>query len=404
MSGRQDRQANSAILGYSYQFLHTIKDMLSGGEEEKFLLEGIEDLDVIKSDEIDLIQYKYHEEKNLSNSLVAKPITLMYNHFLQHENSSYKYRLFIKGKNNNFEINVSNFQKMFKIKASKEHQITTKNDEGKIVPDEDYQDSCKINSFISKFELQEVPDFEALEKEVIALIRDTLNISDKESECQVYPFAYKWVNEKSRQKEKSNRWTTKVEFINELCSTKKQNDFSLMKRLYGEKIVVKKIKEELKNKNVKKNSVDHVFVINNHDSHDTAQLITNLVKKFTYRENKNDIRVPLFIVENMSNLKKEIVTISRTENLALVFNDGFEDYGFDQSVFNREYIVTGNPKILKTNYNFKIISKQTYLEKKIELKNPAYFFIRETIEVENSSKVFLLNGLENNSILSIFNN
>lgn len=398
-----DRQANSAILGYSYQFLHTIKDMLSGGEEEKFLLEGIEDLDVIKSSETDLIQYKYHEEKNLNNSLVAKPITLMYNHFLQHENGSYKYRLFIKGKKNNFEISVSNFQKMFGIKASTDHQIKKKGDKGEVVLDDRYQDKDRLKLFIDNFELQEVPDFETLEKEVIELIRDTLNISDKESECQVYPFAYKWVNEKSRQKDESNRRTTKVEFINELRFTKKQNDFSLMKRLYGEKFVANKIKEELKNKNVKKNSVNHVFVINNHDSHDTAQLITNLVKKFTYRENKSDIRVPLFIVENMSNLKKEIVTISRTENLALVFNDGFEDYGFDKSVFNRAYIFKGNPKILEANYNFKIISKQTYLEKKIELEDPAYFFIRETIEVENSSKVFLLNGLESNSILSIFN-
>ena len=72
-----NRSADSSISGYSYQFLITIDHIISGRSDDKFIIEGIEDLDVITTDEKCLNQYKHHPDKDLTNSLIAKPIILM---------------------------------------------------------------------------------------------------------------------------------------------------------------------------------------------------------------------------------------------------------------------------------------------------------------------------------------
>jgi len=78
-----NRSAEASIKGYNYQFLHTVKDILENKSDTyENIIEGIEDLDIVKENSRDLIQYKYHEEQSYQNSRVAKPIALMFNYFI----------------------------------------------------------------------------------------------------------------------------------------------------------------------------------------------------------------------------------------------------------------------------------------------------------------------------------
>lgn len=395
-----DRNASSAILGYSYQFLHTIKDILESDSSTQFTIEGIEDLDVITSAEKELIQYKYHGKKKLTNSLLAKPITLMFNHFLQSSSEVFIYKLFVKGQQNNFEISVENFKKMFSLAAATKHKLS--DDKSQY-----YQDDEKIQSFIAKFELREVMDFDTLQNMVVQLICQKLNVSETESRFQIYPYAYKWINDKSRQMAEEQRKTSTETFVRELMKAKKRYDFSLLQRLKGEQEIVKVLKENLKSLRIKKNNSTHIFVMNGQRNRNVAEFIINLSKKFIFPGENADIQVPIFVVEDMDGLKGRILEISKQGKFGLVFNDGYEDYIFDSNIFNRDLLIkkcASGKKILDSSFNFKLISKEKYIQEShnINLGNSSYFFINESLDVENDIQTFILDNIELNNILSIF--
>ena len=90
------RSAEASIRGYNYQFLHTVKDIIELASDDNLCtVEGVEDFDIEKDTEKDLIQYKYHENKDFQNSRIAKPIALMFKYFLENRDKEINYRLFI---------------------------------------------------------------------------------------------------------------------------------------------------------------------------------------------------------------------------------------------------------------------------------------------------------------------
>ena len=90
------RSAEASIKGYNYQFLHTIKDILENEPDtDVCTVEGIEDFDIEKDSEKDLIQYKYHEYQSFTNTRVAKPISLMFKYFKDNQHEVINYKLFI---------------------------------------------------------------------------------------------------------------------------------------------------------------------------------------------------------------------------------------------------------------------------------------------------------------------
>lgn len=395
-----DRNASSAILGYSYQFLHTIKDILESDSSAQFTIEGIEDLDVVRSTERELIQYKYHDKKKLTNSLLAKPITLMFNHFVQSSSKTFIYKLFVKGQQNNFEISVENFKKMFSLAAATNYKLGDEKSRY-------YQDDEKIQSFIAKFELREVMDFDTLQNLVVQLICKKLNVSEPESRFQIYPYAYKWINDKSRKMAEEQRKTSTGTFISELTIAKKRYDFSLLQRLKGEQELITVLRKSLQNLSIKKNNSTHIFVMNGQRNSNIAEFIINLSKKFIFPGENADTQVPVFIVEDMDGLKRRILEISKQEKLGLVFNDGYEDYIFDSNIFNQGLLIkksASGKKIMDSSFNFKLISKEKYVKERhnIKLEKSSYFFINERLDIENATNTFILDNIEFHNILSIF--
>jgi hypothetical protein len=114
------RSAVASIKGYSYQFLHTILDILNQEDSNINTIEGIENLDIYSGDINKLCQYKYHELKHYTNSLVGKPIGLMYNHFLNNMESNYNYHLVIYV---NKTLPIFNVKRIHKILMLSSHEL-----------------------------------------------------------------------------------------------------------------------------------------------------------------------------------------------------------------------------------------------------------------------------------------
>ena len=78
------RSAISTIKGYFYQFDKSILEILEqSNETDMVTIEGIEDIDIENSDERNFIQCKYYEKTDFDNSIIRKPIQLMFRHYLE---------------------------------------------------------------------------------------------------------------------------------------------------------------------------------------------------------------------------------------------------------------------------------------------------------------------------------
>lgn len=69
----KSRNANETILGYFYQFDKTIIEILKQTDDNNIItVEGIEDIEVEKANEVETIQCKYHETLEYNNSQIKK--------------------------------------------------------------------------------------------------------------------------------------------------------------------------------------------------------------------------------------------------------------------------------------------------------------------------------------------
>ena len=70
------------------------------------------DLDIINADDRYLNQYKYHAGKNITNSLISKPVILMLNHYLKCGGNNFKYKLFIHGNDRQYTLDINNLKEI----------------------------------------------------------------------------------------------------------------------------------------------------------------------------------------------------------------------------------------------------------------------------------------------------
>ena len=113
--------ATNTIKGYFYQFDKSILEILEQSNETNIVtIEGVEDIDIENSDEIQFVQCKYYEETEFNNSIIKEPIQLMFRHYLknrteaQSKNFTYKlYGFYNKGHEKLRELTTENLRTYF---------------------------------------------------------------------------------------------------------------------------------------------------------------------------------------------------------------------------------------------------------------------------------------------------
>lgn len=405
------RSAEASIKGYNYQFLHTIKDILESPVDSfECTVEGIEDLDIEKDGEKDLIQYKYHEEQSFTNSKVAKPIALMFKYFKDNQQKQVNYKLFIYLNDENLpDKTVEKITDILKIKEARKILSTT---DIELTLAEIDSLSTIIDNFTSKFEWKLTKKYNDLENEIVNNFETAIGITSEESKIIYLSNAIKIINDLAINSSEQERKILKRDFIAKLNSCKdiayssyilRTKNFNALKTLY------KNHKNAL---NVKKNSSDFVIQINNIQRNNLNQLIIELSKKFCYKGNKSDFRPLIFIVnctdEQYIGLKKSLYEYLVSVSEDIKINDGCEDYHFNKIIFKQSPLVIrnkGGSKYENVSYGFKLLYQQTYDANvsEITFSNPTLFILdnSETKLQELSTKQFYLNNLENDQIIQI---
>lgn len=395
------RSAEASIKGYNYQFIHSIIDILEQSNDDSLItIEGIEDLDIRKSDFKELYQYKYHEFEKYRNSLVSKPIGLMFNHYLKDSNASIKYKLLIYLNEELPNLTVDVLTKILKLKTATDYV------------DDDLVGDCtnmnKIEAFYKKFSWCKAQQYEKIEERAVEILANTFSVTKEEALIVFLPNAIRDINQLGIKKKLEERTVTPQEFKNSLKRKKEINDFAYIHRIYGEKRTVADLRRRLKVLNVSKNNTDMIVYIPNLDRANLSNLVVGLIKKYFYDGNKNDFRPVTIITENSKSLKKNIFDLVNRDNEVLIMNDGYEDYCFNVNIFNRNTITSNRPlngKVNEVNYNFKLISTETYLQNmdNIYFSNPMLVCIGKEYPdfVNKFSRVIMLEMLSNDSILSI---
>lgn len=394
------RSAEASIKGYNYQFIHSIIDLFKQKDLTPVTIEGIEDLDINEIDYTELYQYKYHELVNYKNSLVSKPIGLMFNHFLKNETSPITYKLFIYLNSELPELNETLLSIILKLKTATDHV------DEKLI--KFCSDKDKIKEFLNNFKWEKTKKYEEIEETIAKVLSETFSVSDDEAKMLFLPNAIQKIIELGMKKDVKDRIITLKELKNVLNFRKNIYDIAYIQRVYGEEKALQEIKKQKKKLFIRKNNKEQIVYISQTNRNNIAELIIDIAKQFFYRGNKNDVKPVTFILENTLQIKKEIFDYLNDNNEVLIMNDGYEDYCFNAHIFNRDCITTNKPlnsKVNDVNFNFKLISKSTYIneEKKIHFSCPVLFCLsNEQPEFcKNFSMFFMINKLSNESITSI---
>lgn len=403
------RSAEASIKGYNYQFLHTIKDILENERDTyENIVEGIEDLDIVKENSSDLIQYKYHEAQSYQNSRVAKPIALMFKHFLNNQSININYKLFIFLDTPELpNITTNKITDILKIKESRKI-LSSVATELTLEDIDNY--SNEIIDFIIRFTWKLTQKYNELENDIVSSFESIVGLSNEEAKIVYFSNAIKIINDLAIQSDVNNRKITKRVLLSKLDSCKNilYSSYILREKSFTDfKRIFKRRKTTL---NIKKNSSTHIIHIHNINRDNISSLIINLVKKFCFKNNTSDFKPLVFIVScTMAQYKNFKRTLYKYINQDLILvNDGTEDYSFNKSVFNDNPRINTNRAgniINYVNFNFKLLHEPVYIEYKsnIEFSNPSLFILdsKETSLSDLTEKQFYLNGLDNNQILEL---
>lgn len=399
------RSAYSSIKGYSYQFLHTISDILTSSSDSNnvFTIEGIEDLDIENAEEKVLIQYKFHEEQAFVNSKVAKPIALMFNHFLDNQDKQIKYKLFIFLADNSLpDLDVEILLSILKLKSSTDNIDPNKKSMVKNLE--------IVAKFKLKLEWKLTQNYEVLENNVITKLASLNRLTNDESKILYLSNAIKIIIDYARQQNEILRQTTKGEFIEKLNTCKDVIYAGYLLREKGFSKLKSVIKEQKKTFNVKPNTSDFIINICDINRDQLPFLILELLKKFCYKGSKSDHKPLTFIIDcdktRYHEFKAKVHEYFVSNNESIKINDGYEDYTFSTSLFNEQPLCSTNRagnKFENLSFNFKLLHRDIYLQNiaHIVYSNACLFVIdNDSTNLANiTNKRFYLNRTLNNQQL-----
>lgn len=358
------RAADATIKGYYYQFDTSILKLLElSADSDSIVIEGIEDIDINTATDTTTVQCKYLSKPRFINSAVREPISLMLDHFVNPATpNNLKYILYAHFEN---EIAGSeptiDLTKLKTILAYSEKGVEKHYEIEKGISD------SQLNSFISQFKLIFGTEFYRQQKQVIDKLKIKFACSEFEADNHFYNNALRIVIDKAIKKNESQRQISKADFLSAIdCRKKLFNQWFI--KIRSKKEYLKQSAQSLKSLRALEPARTKVILIgSNIILADNSELplesfIENLIGRFYKLNSSLRNAKPLTVVldcdtATLHDLKRFLI------DNEIIFNDGFEELKFSTPIFNKEPIVntsTNGTKILKSSYQIKLISKNTW--------------------------------------------
>lgn len=348
----RSREADSTIRGFQYQLLQTQKQILlsiKNHEENKFLVEGVEDLD-LSGDRYEFQQYKYYESTIVTASKIEEPIAYMYCHWKMHHSQKFFYKLFIYTKNLRVDIKSANdLAKILAMSAAKGILDKTLSGDEKADPE--------IDKFYLMFSLIEVSDIETTVNEVIDLIKSVLHKRRGDSKDLYYPLISQYIASVAIAKTEIEREISLSDFQKHIDDKDVAITHRIVHGFVDDRVLVRACFNEMKQLEYC-NSHHYNYVLRfgkNWQGRISAQMILDIASLFASKGQRCSNKPVTFLLDfketEMNQLKKQLIDVNINVN-QLIMNDGFESIQFTPSLFNADPM----QKLLKNHTLYEALS------------------------------------------------
>lgn len=424
-----NRQANSTILGYSYQFNKSIFEILSANDDDSITLEGvIEDIDIQSPYNTTTIQCKYHEDKKYQISSVAEPILEMICHY--HECSAIgkkvnyilyayyadnvesvdkdKFAEYISSTTNK-DILLSFFHRIYSIQDPAILQIANKvkktTDEKKHLVEyyAKNRGSLKLcvslDNFWECFKYCKAEQYDVLSQKIIEKLSE---IVDKETaETLYYPNAFSYVVKLSAKQNVANRKVTKKKLLKFLSEQKSVLITKWTLAALDKKKILENKKKHLSSY-FSSNADVRAFLFSDKFNEKNSENIVAFIHAYIakYFKKPKLQKPPIFIFENNSEelLKNAILGLYKYQkyvNNGLVANCFMEDNFINNTTCTDQ--VSCKMTLLK-NINVNLLESckvnQLFIIGNVKIDLPSCNFVVENIDIDSVNTLKYLVGLE----------
>lgn len=203
----KSRSANSTIKGYFYQLDHFILQLLKlENEGDSITVEGIEDVDVHTTTDVDLIQCKYYEGTEYNHSIIVQSLRYMYDNYISNPMTDNRYSIYGYYKNGQDKLTIP-----ISIEYFKEKFLSLKAFEGVSVSDED------LRGFINRLRVNiNAKSYDVQESDILSSLKMIFKCNDFTAENHYYNNAIRIVKELSVNKDIVDRTITKRDFLDRI--------------------------------------------------------------------------------------------------------------------------------------------------------------------------------------------
>lgn len=329
----KSRNANKSILGYFYQFDKTIIEILKQtNDDNRIVVEGIEDIDVEKNNEIETIQCKYHEALEYNHSKIKEAIIFLLQNYVKNPEVNYEYTLYAYFKSGKEKLKLP-----LEIGYLKKNFLQYKEDgkEHKVYEELKVNDE-ELEKFIKVLNIDLVDiNYQEQKNIVIKLLIQQYDCAEIDAENFYYGNAINEIIKLAIQPKINQRKISKKDFVTRI-NHKEVLFNNWINEFIGRKNLLKKLRNDyFTYTNVSPN--ERIFLIDskNEKEFEIKEIINCIIKKWTkiLRREINSYCPYIFInnydKSKLINLKKELY------NDGIKFIDGFL---FDGAEFNVEEI------------------------------------------------------------------
>lgn len=229
-----DRSAVDTIIGYHYQFDHSIYSILSlPNIDDSIDIEVIEDIDVNESTGKTAVQCKYYAKTEYNHSVIKDAIMFMLSHFKEVKDgvkSEIKYKLYGHYKSGQDKLvkvmDIEYLKKNFLTRDSHKNKTTYRHHEELGLDDNDLQ------RFIGLLEIDVyAKDFESQQLEIIQTLMLHFKCNERIAECLHYNGALALIRKISIKQNADDRRISKKDFLTQINTTDLIfNDLFLVKK------------------------------------------------------------------------------------------------------------------------------------------------------------------------------
>ncbi|HEY3281330.1 MAG TPA: hypothetical protein VGN26_03580 [Armatimonadota bacterium] len=375
------RSADSTILGYFYQFDHTILEILRSADTQTVHVERLEDIDVEDPDSVVAIQCKYLPSKKYVPSTIREAVIDMLDDYLIRcqQDRPVTYRLFSHCDGPPDRVAQLDLDGLKRLLCFENHGARVVHYVERGITDD------QLSGFLRQFQLIPGPVFPDQHAEVLESLRKLFECSREVAELLYYSNALRVVVELSSSADVNRRATTKRQFIN-LINTEEPICSAWYLRLKGSKAYARLMKSRIRGLDLLNPQKERLIYIGKRcmSAYQNEVVVADFIGALVHEHYELNRSLwntkPITVV-----VDGDKQTVDRIKSLligsGIDLNDGYETLGFSPRAFRRPPVInrTGNrragQRISLASYRVRLLRAETYQAHRTEIQAPDSAFV-----------------------------